>query len=46
MLINCGIRRICYAEDYPDALAAAMLKEAGVAAEKHDFTPAAGEAGT
>lgn len=39
MLINCGIRRICYAEDYPDELAAAMLKEAGVATDKHDFTP-------
>ena len=32
MLINCGIRRIYYAEDYPDDLATAMLREAGVMA--------------
>lgn len=39
MLINCGIRRIFYTEDYPDDLAAAMLKEAGVVVEQFNFTP-------
>lgn len=39
MLINCGIRRIYYAEDYPDDLAAAMLREAGVTVEQFPFTP-------
>jgi dCMP deaminase len=41
MLINCGIRRVYYVEDYPDELAAAILKEAGVTADKYDFTPPA-----
>ncbi len=39
MLINCGIRRIFYTEAYPDDLAAAMLKEAGVLVEQFNFTP-------
>ena len=39
MLINCGIRRIYYAEDYPDDLATAMLREAGVTVEQLPFTP-------
>jgi dCMP deaminase len=30
MLINCQVRAIYYAEQYPDELANAMLKEAGV----------------
>lgn len=34
MLINCHVRRIVYAGDYPDAMAAAMLAEAGIIAEK------------
>jgi dCMP deaminase len=40
MLINCGVSHIFYAQDYPDELAAAMLKEAGVPADKYDFRPA------
>ncbi len=39
MLINCGIRRIYYVEDYPDDLATAMLREAGVTVEQFPFTP-------
>ena len=39
MLINCGIRHIYYAEDYPDDLASAMLREAGVTVEQFSFTP-------
>jgi dCMP deaminase len=34
MLINCSISDICYAEDYPDPLAAQLLREAGIRAEK------------
>ncbi len=30
MLINCGVRTICYCESYPDELAQQMLDEAGV----------------
>lgn len=30
MLINCGIHSIWHAESYPDEMADAMLKEAGV----------------
>ncbi len=41
MLINCGIRRIYYAEHYPDELATTMFKEAGVQLERLDFTPPA-----
>ena len=33
MLINCGIRHIYYAEYYPDDLASAMLREAGIIVE-------------
>lgn len=32
MLINCGVKHIFYADPYPDALAAAMLSEAGIPA--------------
>lgn len=39
MLINCGIRHICYAENYPDKLASTMLHEAGVTVERLTFTP-------
>ncbi|MDR0816876.1 MAG: cytidine/deoxycytidylate deaminase family protein [Desulfovibrio sp.] len=39
MLINCGISRIWYTENYPDGLAAAMLKEAGVTVRQFNFTP-------
>lgn len=34
MLINCGVTSIWYAEGYPDELATAMLKEAGVHLER------------
>ena len=34
MLINCGISRIFYAEEYPDELAATMLREAGIPVER------------
>lgn len=30
MLINCGIKTIYYAEDYPDDLSATLLREAGI----------------
>jgi len=30
MLINAGIRTICYLEGYPDTLSESMLKEAGM----------------
>lgn len=33
MLINCGITYIYYAESYPDELAEAMMKEAGIGHE-------------
>lgn len=33
MLINCKVNKIYYAEPYPDLLAQAMLKEAGISAE-------------
>ncbi|MBO6170986.1 MAG: cytidine/deoxycytidylate deaminase family protein, partial [Desulfovibrio sp.] len=39
MLINCGIRQIFYAEYYPDELAEAMFKEAGVTVKQLDFKP-------
>lgn len=35
MIINAGLRRVVYCEDYPDALAAQLLREAGVAVEQH-----------
>jgi dCMP deaminase len=37
MLINCSISAIYYAEDYPDPLAAELLHEAGIHAEKLGF---------
>jgi dCMP deaminase len=37
MLINCAVSAICYAEDYPDPLAAQLLHEAGIQAEKLSF---------
>ena len=39
MLINCGVRHILYAEDYPDELATQMLREAGVLVEQLPFVP-------
>lgn len=39
MLINCGIRHIYYAEQYPDELATTMLGEAGVHVERLNFVP-------
>jgi dCMP deaminase len=33
LLVNAGVRRIVYRESYPDELAAALLAEAGIAAE-------------
>ena len=41
MLINCGIRHIYYAEDYPDDLASTMLREAGVKLRLYTFASAA-----
>jgi len=38
MLINCGVHYIWYAEDYADDLAADIFKEAGVTAERMNFT--------
>lgn len=35
MLINAGIRKIVFAEEYPDELGRQMLKEAGVIVEKY-----------
>ncbi|MBQ3059947.1 MAG: cytidine/deoxycytidylate deaminase family protein [Desulfovibrio sp.] len=40
MLINCGIRRIYYAESYPDELTAGMLREAGIEPQQVVFEPA------
>lgn len=37
MIINCGIRKIYYFEDYPDTLATELLCEAGVELIKLDF---------
>ena len=37
MLINCGIKNIFYAESYPDELARAMLREAGISIEHMSF---------
>ncbi len=37
MIINCGIRRIYYFEEYPDALAVELLDEAGVESIRLDF---------
>jgi len=37
LLINAGIREICYLEDYPDELSKSMLKEAGILMRKGDL---------
>lgn len=37
MLINAGIKKIYYYEEYPDELALELLKEAGVELIKLDF---------
>ena len=37
MIINCGIRKIYYFEDYPDPLAVELLCEAGVELIRLDF---------
>lgn len=39
MLINCGIRKIWYAQGYPDEMALQMLNEAGVILEQRLFLP-------
>lgn len=44
MLINCGIRRIWYAEHYPDDLGERMLAEAGVEVRRLEFAPPAAPA--
>ena len=43
MLINCGIRKIWYAQGYPDEMALKMLQEAGVVLEKFPFVPGSSE---
>ena len=37
MIINCGIKKIYYFEDYPDRLAVDLLNEAGVELIRLDF---------
>ena len=37
MIINCGIKRIYYFEDYPDPLAMELLEESGVESIRLDF---------
>jgi len=37
MIINCGIKKIYYFEDYPDPLALELLGEAGVESIRLDF---------
>ena len=37
MIINVGIRRIYYLEDYPDPLSIEMLEEAGVESIRLDY---------
>jgi dCMP deaminase len=37
MIINCGIRKIYYFEDYPDELATELLVESGVESIRLDF---------
>ena len=39
MLINCGVRRIVFAQAYPDDLSQAMFSEAGVLCEHLPFDP-------
>lgn len=43
MLINAGIQRVVFQEEYPDALARQMLREAHVVSEKFDASAATGE---
>ena len=43
MLINCGIKKIVYVEDYTDELSAEILQEAGVEAVQMPFTPQVGQ---
>lgn len=43
MLINCGIKHIFYADPYPDELAAAMLREAGLPAALLEWPSSHGE---
>ena len=38
MLINCGINHIYYHQNYPDPLGSEMLDEAGIKADRLDFT--------
>ncbi len=40
MLINAGIRQICYLEGYPDSLSEEMLKEAGTELQQIDMEEA------
>lgn len=42
MLINCGIRKLFFADSYPDDLASALLEEAGIQVEKLSFAPPGG----
>jgi dCMP deaminase len=37
MIINCGIKKIYYFEDYPDPLAIELLDEAEIELVKLDF---------
>jgi dCMP deaminase len=37
MIINCGIKKVYYFEDYPDPLAAELLSEAEIELVKLDF---------
>lgn len=39
MLINCGVRRIVFAQAYPDDLSQAMFAEAGVLCEHQPLDP-------
>jgi dCMP deaminase len=39
MLINAGVKRICYQGDYPDRLALEMLAQAGVELVRRSETP-------
>lgn len=45
MLISCGVSGIFFAKAYPDAMAEAMCREAGVRYERMDFVPASETAG-
>ena len=41
LLINCGITAVYYAQPYPDPMAEAMFREAGVTLKLLDFPPSA-----